>query len=130
MLDVSLPVTELELAGSSTAPRVTVCDIEDEIRSEHYFTAADAFDGRKEFIPPPLQLLTFCVLVLRNGFTVTGQSACADPANYNPEIGMRIARQKAVDQLYPLLGFRLRDELHFKDIEKEMHQALNLAPTE
>lgn len=46
-----------------------------------------------------------------NGFTVTGESACASPENFNAEIGRKIARQNAVDKLWPLLGFRLRDKL-------------------
>ena len=63
-------------------------------------------------IPGPLKLLTFCVLVLRNGFTVTGESACASPENFNAEIGRRIARENAITKVWPLLGFRLRDALH------------------
>lgn len=107
------------------APRVTLDDIEAEIVSQHYFTA---YDGRNGAIAAgtyvgreqpadddsdlePLSLLTFCVLVLRNGFTVTGESACASPANFNAEIGRKVARQKAVDKIWPLLGFRLRDRL-------------------
>lgn len=44
-------------------------------------------------------------------FTVTGESACASPENFNAEIGRKIARQKAIDKIWPLLGFRLRDRL-------------------
>ena len=60
---------------------------------------------------PPLHLLTFCVLVLRNGFTVTGESACASPENFDAEVGRRIARENAINKVWPLPGFRLRDEL-------------------
>lgn len=103
-----------------TAPRVTPADIEAAIDAEYYFTADDAVDaefksysGRDVLSPLPVSLstLTFCVLVLDNGYTVTGQSACADPANFDAEIGRKVARQKAVDQIWPLLGFRLRDKL-------------------
>jgi hypothetical protein len=55
--------------------------------------------------------LTFCVLVLRNGIMVTGQSACVSAANFDAEIGRKIARKNAVEQLWPLLGFRLADKL-------------------
>lgn len=104
------------------APRVTPLDIETSIESEHYFAAADgaihAGGGYAEEvragIPQPLHLLTFCVLVLDNGFTVTGESACASPENFNAETGRQIARQKAVDKVWPLLGFRLRDLLASK----------------
>ena len=110
---------EIEAKGLH-APRVTPADIEAEIASEHYFTAAQgmraafqegglpALDLRYE----PLERLTFCVLVLKNGFTVTGESACASPANFDEEIGRKIARQNAVDKIWPLLGFSLRDAIH------------------
>ena len=108
-------------AKGKTAARVTPADIEANIASEHYFTAADgafaADDGphsevaNRRNIPDALNCLTFCVLVLRNGFTVIGHSACASPENFNAEIGRRIARENAVEKIWPLLGFRLRDEL-------------------
>lgn len=59
----------------------------------------------------PLDLLTFCVLVLRNGFTVTGESACAIPENFDAEIGRKIARENAVNKIWPLLGYELRSKL-------------------
>ncbi|WP_409050126.1 Gp49 family protein [Sphaerotilus sp.] len=59
-----------------------------------------------------LSLLTFCVLILRNGFTVTGESACASPANFNAEIGRRIARENAVAKIWALMGYALRQRLH------------------
>jgi hypothetical protein len=55
--------------------------------------------------------LTVCCLTLRNGFTVIGESACASPENFNAEIGRKIARQNAREKIWPLLGFRLRDQL-------------------
>ena len=107
-------------------PRVTPADIEANIVSEHYFTAADGragalaaetYVGREkpeanEADLIPLKLLTFCVLVLKNGFTVTGESACASPENFNAEIGRKIARENAVNKIWPLLGFALRQRLH------------------
>lgn len=61
--------------------------------------------------PESLHLLTFCVLVLRNGFTVTGESACVSPETFDAEIGRKIARQKAVEKIWPLLGFALKQKL-------------------
>nr|WP_260566597.1 Gp49 family protein [Pseudomonas aeruginosa] len=58
-----------------------------------------------------LGLLTFCVLVLKNGFTVTGESACASPANFDAEIGRKISRQNAVSKIWPLMGYELRSRL-------------------
>lgn len=59
----------------------------------------------------PLGLLTFCVLVLRNGYTVTGESACASPDNFDAELGRNIARANAVQKLWPLMGYELRTKL-------------------
>lgn len=103
-----------------TAPRVTLADIEAEIDGEYFFTAADGVQGafhtqdeltRLTGAHGELKLLTFCVLRLRNGFTVTGESACASPENFDAKIGRKIARQNAVAKVWPLLGFRLRDKL-------------------
>lgn len=154
-------------AKGLTAPRITPADIEANIDSEHYFTAADAcrpvtdemvgrFLGWKlplnfrpdcgvsidtevagrngwpsgtnlltaeqakamlEHILQPeiehqtLGLLTFCVLVLKNGFTVTGESACASPENFDAELGRKIARQNAVAKVWPLMGYELRTRI-------------------
>ena len=59
----------------------------------------------------PLQLLTFCVLVLRNGFTVTGESACVSLENFDAEVGRKIARQNAAQKVWPLMGYALKNEL-------------------
>ncbi|MBN8740716.1 MAG: hypothetical protein BGP24_14705 [Lysobacterales bacterium 69-70] len=108
---------EIQAKGLN-APRVTPADIEAAISLEWYFTAADgarsAYYAGHQDRPgddSPLHLLTFCVLVLDNGFTVTGESACASPENFDAEIGRKIARQNAVAKIWPLLGFRLRDKL-------------------
>lgn len=107
-------------AKGKTAPRVTPDDIQREIVEETYFTAAEGRHGHShknhgfeysESAHSPLNLLTFCVLELRNGFTVTGESACASPENFDAAIGRRIARENAVQKIWPLLGFRLRDKL-------------------
>lgn len=60
---------------------------------------------------PALGLLTFCVLVLKNGFTVTGESACASPENFDAELGRKIARQNAVSKIWPLMGYALKNKL-------------------
>jgi hypothetical protein len=109
------------VAKGKTAPRVTSADIEAEIVGCYYFTADDGLAGahfkRRGHVEgmgdahEELRLLTFCVLVLRNGFTVTGESACASPENFDAEIGRKLARAKSVDKVWTLLGFRLRDRI-------------------
>ena len=78
--------------------------------------ATQAIDMFRELVTdcnmfPALDCITFCVLVLRNGFTVTGESACASPENFDAEIGRKIARQNAVQKIWPLMGYELRSEL-------------------
>jgi hypothetical protein len=110
-------------AKGLTAPRVTPDDIEVNIASEHFFTARDGVVGveldmglideaGETIAPDSLSLLTFCVLVLRNGFTVTGESACASPENFDAELGRKIARQNAVQKIWPLMGYALKERLH------------------
>lgn len=107
-----------------TAPRVTPEKIESIILSEHYFTASEGatntnavnvnLDGSSQEKALPnyaLSCLTFCVLVLKNGFTVTGESACASPANFNAELGRKIARNNAVQKIWTLEGYALREKL-------------------
>ena len=106
----------IQLKGK-TEPRVTPDDLEAVIAIEHYFTAADGYRGatgldhRGVIGGLPLSLLTFCVLVLKNGFTVTGESACASPENFDAEIGRRVARENAKQKLWPLLGHELKTKL-------------------
>ena len=104
-------------AKGLTAPRVTPADIEASIASTVYFTAFQGFKGNDDAVDQSmvtcdaLRLLTFCVLVLRNGFTVTGESACASPENFDADIGRKIARENAKQKLWPLLGYALKDKL-------------------
>ena len=103
--------TEIRRKGL-TAPRITPADIEANISGEYYFTGDTATAGSPQM--DGLNLLTFCVLVLRNGFTVTGESACASPENFDADIGRRIARANAVQKIWPLMGYALRSSLHEK----------------
>lgn len=108
------------VAKGKTAARITADHISSIIASEHYFTAAAGVVGEASLlkagidysdVPESLKLLTFCVLVLRNGFTVTGESACASPENYDEEIGRKIARQNAVNKIWLLEGYLLKQRL-------------------
>ena len=81
-----------------TAKRITPDMLDAEIVREQFHV----FEG---------SCLTICCLTLKNGFTVTGESACASPENFNAEIGQKVSKANARDKIWPLLGFRLRDEL-------------------
>lgn len=106
---------EVQVRGL-TAPRVTPTRINDVIKHEAYFTAADGVTGAAKGkigydSTHALSLLTFCVLTLQNGFTVTGESACASPENFDSEIGRKIARDNAVNKVWMLEGYLLKQKL-------------------
>ena len=116
--DAAAVEAEIQAKGL-TAARVKPEDIEANIASEHYAVASDMFGvsmsvahpGGDNY-PEQLKLLTFCVLVLRNGFTVTGESAVASPENFDADIGRKIARANAVNKIWPLMGYALKQRLH------------------
>lgn len=103
-----------------TAPRITPQHIESTIDGEYYFTAENGVLHnihqqdeltRLTGYHHELKTLTFCVLRLRNGFTVTGESACASPENFDAEIGRKIARENAVNKIWMLEGYLLKQHL-------------------
>jgi Phage protein (N4 Gp49/phage Sf6 gene 66) family len=110
-----------------TAPRVTPDQIDAQIVAAYFFVAFDGVIGALAKQPEPLHdderllyitglpvslsLLTFCVLVLKNGFTVTGESACASPENFNEQLGRDIAYRNARDKIWSLEGYALRTKL-------------------
>lgn len=102
--------SEIQAKGL-TAPRVTPAHIESVIAGETYFTPAMTLGADNFEAHSPLKLLTICVLVLQNGFTVTGESACASPENFDAELGRKIARANAVNKIWPLEGYLLKQRL-------------------
>ncbi|WP_422419150.1 Gp49 family protein [Pseudomonas sp. GZD-222] len=108
------------LAKGKTAARITPADVQANIVGEYYFTASEGVQAtlhkqdeltRLTGAHGELTLLTFCVLVLKNGFTVTGESACASPENFDEGIGRKIARQNAEQKIWPLMGYELKQRL-------------------
>jgi hypothetical protein len=83
----------------SDAPRVT----EDML---------DAAIVTKQFLQPPGTNLTICVLTLRNGFNVTGESACVSSKNFNKAFGEEAAFKKAREKIWALEGYLLASKLH------------------
>jgi Phage protein (N4 Gp49/phage Sf6 gene 66) family len=90
--------TEIQAKGLN-APRITPEMLDATIVAEDYHV----FQGT---------MLTVCCLTLANGFTVTGESACASPANFNAELGRKIARGHAREKIWALEGYRLKQALH------------------
>lgn len=112
---------EIQARGLTTGRRITPADVQANIAEEHFFTAAQGVIGAHMSTiptgaipgaPVALTLVTICVLTLRNGFTVVGvNQGPASPENFDPEMGREMARRKAVDQVWPLMGYELRTEL-------------------
>lgn len=90
------------VAKGLTAPRITNADIDRAIIQELYHV----FPGTT---------VTICALVLRNGYLTIGHSACADPANFNIDIGKKLARERAREQIWGLEGYLLREKLWHRD---------------
>lgn len=88
---------EIQAKGLN-APRLNPQHIDDTIAGEAYHV----FEGTT---------LTVCCLTLRNGFTVTGESAAASPENFDVEIGRKIARQNAREKIWALEGYLLKQKL-------------------
>lgn len=116
----------IQAAGADKAPRVVPTALREAIKSVHYFTAGEGLmasiqttgttpgwptDDISTLIPKELDLLTFCVIVLRNGFTVVGKSSVASPENFRADIGKRIAYENAEREIWPLLGYALKEQL-------------------
>jgi hypothetical protein len=64
---------------------------------------------------------TVVLLKLKNGFEVVGKSGCVDPANYNHEIGVGVARKRAIDQIWFLEGYLLQESLYKQVMATEAH---------
>lgn len=108
---------------NSASPKVTPADLEAQIQTEVYFNGADTVlrELISDGVPAtkfetgmlaPLKNITVCVLVLKNGLKLVGvNEGPVSAANFDPELGKQYAREKALDQLWPLLGYQLKTKL-------------------
>ncbi len=65
----------------------------------------------REYHVFPGSCLTVCCITLTNGFTVSGESACASPKNFDSEIGRKISYDIARNKIWQLEGYLLRQRL-------------------
>lgn len=94
---------EMIKARGLSARRVSLDELHDSIKSVEILRHRSESGG----------ILRFAILNLDNGFTVTGRpSVAASPENDNDEVGVKIAVQNAVFELWPFLGFKLVQERH------------------
>ena len=99
-MNSSLEVSDQQAAEVQKTPnRVTLADLESNVESV-------------EFINPQTDpLFTLAIVKLKNGYIVTGESAAADPANFNAELGQKFAKEAALRKVWPLMGYALREKL-------------------
>lgn len=107
---MSLQEKENAAAIQGSAPRVSLDDVRSNIARWVFKTGDQLFDVT-ESAPESFKLLTLCVAELKNGFTVVGKSACVSAENFDKELGERIAFDDVIQQVWPLMGYALREEL-------------------
>ena len=91
-------ILEARLQQTAQAPRLTPNYIDSLIQTVRYHV----FPGTTT---------TVCCIELPNGFTVTGDSACASPANFNAQVGREIAYRNAREKIWELEGYLLRQRM-------------------
>jgi hypothetical protein len=80
-------------------PKLNQQHIDNTIASEYYHTV-------------PNTTLTFCVLTLQNGWTVSGESAGPSLSNFDAEIGRKEAKENAIEKVCILEGYFLKQKLY------------------
>lgn len=98
-------------AKGKTAPRITPQMVDEAISATYTFNAYDALTALGMPVDEEMKRMTLCVMKLGNGFLITGESAAVSLANYDAEIGGKVARDKARGKIWELEGYRLRSEL-------------------
>jgi hypothetical protein len=106
----SLKATEAASAAVAVAPRVKLEEIGGAIAARYDLTADKAV-GPDAPIMKGMEQLSICILVMKNGFVVIGKSAPASPENFDADLGRKFAYENAIRELWPLMGFALRDRL-------------------
>lgn len=86
-------------AVAKTDNRVDLTQLHDKIATIEYWN------------PTSCPHLTIACVTLDNGYSVTGQSAPADPENFNVKLGRKFAVEDAVRKIWPLEGYLLREKL-------------------
>lgn len=92
--------SEIQSKGLN-APRLTPDLIDATIVAEQYHV----FPGS----PGEGPRFTACLLTLRNGYQVIGESSCVDPRNFDADLGKKIARDNARGKIWALEGYLLRE---------------------
>lgn len=104
--------------------KVTEELIESRIVGKYFFNLGEAVNSTCTEVAPKdlarMSLVTKCVLVLENGYTIVGHSACVDPAIYNEQLGQQYAYKNAIDKIWALEGYVLANQMHEQALNQEM----------
>jgi hypothetical protein len=86
-----------------TAPRVSLASIHEKMKTIEYV----------EYETRSGSILRWCVIELENGFSVTGRpSVSVSAENDDVEIGEKVAYDNALNEVWPLEGYLLKQKLH------------------
>lgn len=78
-----------------------------------------------DYLVVPNSTATICHLVLENGYSVRGESACVDPRNFDREIGRHLAYQDAINKIWPLEGYLLAERRYQAGLTHPGNQEAN-----
>ena len=98
MLDEAKLEQEIQDKGLN-APRLTPGYIDDCIKYFEYWVV-------------PNTTTTVCAMVLQNNYVVIGKSAAASMANFDEDIGRKVAYDDAREQIWALEGYLLKEKLY------------------
>lgn len=79
--------------------KLEITDIISKIKSETYTIL-------------PSGKVMVCELILENGFSVRGEAAVVDKANFVEQIGKQISKERALQQVWLVEGYLLQEKLY------------------
>jgi hypothetical protein len=91
--------------ATKTAPKITKETIEARIATTSYLVHDE---------------LTLCIITMVNGFMVVGKSAPASKANFDVEIGKRLAYDDAFRFIWGYEGYLLKETLYQSTVPAQM----------
>lgn len=98
-------------AAGLTAPRLSPADLDANIMHTE-FVKHVSLSG---------QVLRWAILTTQNGFAVVGKpSVAVSPENDNAEIGEKVAVENSRADLWPLMGYALKQQLHDATFESAL----------
>ena len=107
-------IASMSMAQQEPLPtHVSQEDVENMIDQEYTFCMDDALDGMGLPPFPGMEKVTVHMIVLRNGYKAMGVNYGAiEDGIHSPEYGAEAARDQALDKVYEVLGYHLRESIY------------------